>query len=116
MSKTVFEKIRDREISGEFVYEDEEVMAIKDIHPAAPVHILIIPKHAYPTLEDVPTESDLPAKMIKVAQQVAKKLGISKNYKLFMNVGKKVQMIHHLHLHLMGGWDKPSPSTQVSIV
>jgi len=116
MSKTIFEKIRDREVPGEFVYEDNEVMAIKDIRPAAPIHILIIPKQAYPTLEDVPTESDLPAKMIKVAQQIAKEQGISKNYKLFMNVGKKVQMVHHVHLHLMGGWDNPSPSTQVKIV
>ena len=44
MSKTIFEKIRDREVTGEFVYEDDDVMAIKDIRPAAPVHILIIPK------------------------------------------------------------------------
>ena len=116
MGKTIFEKIRDREVPREFVYEDDDVMAIKDIHPAAPVHILIIPKHAYPTLEDVPAESDLPAKLIKTAQQAAKELGISKNYKLFMNVGRKVQMVHHLHLHLMGGWDNPSPLTKTKIV
>ena len=91
-------------------------MRYAHLHPAAPIHILIIPMHAYPTLEDVPADSDLPAKLIKVAQQVAKEQGISKNYKLFMNVGKRLQMVHHLHLHLMGGWDSPSPLTQTKIV
>jgi histidine triad (HIT) family protein len=107
--KTIFEKIRDRQAPAEFVYEDDEVMVIHDLHPVAPVHVLIIPKKHFYTLEDLSLEDELPAKMIKVARQVAKTLDISDNYKLFMNVGHKVQVVPHIHLHLIGGWEKPSP-------
>jgi histidine triad (HIT) family protein len=110
--KTIFECICDREIPGEFVYEDEEVMVIKDIHPAAPVHLLVIPKIAHPTLEDLHPDDDLPGKLIKVARQVAKAQGIDKNYKLMMNVGRQVQAVPHIHLHLLGGWAHPTPLTK----
>ncbi|MBQ6449698.1 HIT domain-containing protein [bacterium] len=107
MDKTVFERIRDREIPAQFEYEDDQVMAFRDIHPQAPVHVLIVPKVAYPTLEDIPPEDDLQLKLILVARQVANKLGIAKNYRLLMNVGRQVQEVAHVHLHLLGGWRAP---------
>ncbi len=114
MAKTVFEKIRDREIPAEFVYEDDEVMCFRDVNPQAPVHVLICPKHPYATLEEIPLESDLPGKLLRTARLVAGKLGIAKNYKLVMNVGRQVQEVYHVHLHLLGGWRAPQaddPST-----
>ena len=107
MDKTVFEKIRDREIPAQFEYEDEQVMAFRDVHPQAPVHVLIVPKVAYATLEDIPPEDDIQLKLILVARQVAAKLGIAKNYRLLMNVGRQVQEVPHVHLHLLGGWRAP---------
>ncbi|MDQ5931159.1 MAG: histidine triad family protein [Patescibacteria group bacterium] len=103
---SIFTKIINREIPATIEFEDDEFIAIHDIHPAAPVHLLIIPKKPLETLESVPVEDDaFHAKILKVARQLAQKLGISDNYKLMMNVGKKVQMVHHIHLHLLGGWD-----------
>ena len=107
MEKTVFEKIRDREIPAQFEYEDEQVMAFRDAHPQAPVHVLIVPKIAYVTLEDIPPEDNIQLKLILVARQVAAKLGIAKNYRLLMNVGRQVQEVPHVHLHLLGGWRAP---------
>lgn len=109
MEKTVFEKIRDREIPATFEYEDDDVMAFRDVRPAAPVHVLIVPKKAYPTLEDIPVEDDIQLKLILVARQVAAKLGIAKNYRLQMNVGRQMQEVPHVHLHLLGGWRSPNP-------
>ncbi|MBQ6154410.1 HIT domain-containing protein [bacterium] len=108
--KTIFEKIRDREIPATFEYEDEEVMVFRDAHPAAPVHVLICPKKAYATLEELTLDDGLQLKLIQVARQMAKKLGIEKNYRLLMNVGRQIQDVHHIHLHLMGGWQKGRPA------
>jgi len=107
--KTVFEKIRDREIPAQFVYEDEQVMAFRDINPVAPVHVLIVPKFPYPTLEDVPMNDQIMTTLIVTARQVAAQLGIDKNYRLLMNVGPGVQEVMHVHLHLLGGWRDPRP-------
>lgn len=104
---SIFTKIINREIPAKIEYEDDQFIAIHDIHPAAPVHILVIPKDQLETLESVPVEDEsFHAKLLKVARQVAQKMGISDNYKLMMNVGKQVQAVHHIHLHLLGGWDK----------
>ncbi len=104
--KTVFEKIRDREIPKEFLYEDDEVMAFYDSHPIAPVHVLIVPKkriESIALLED----GDVPVvgKMFLVARNIARDLNISeKGYKLLIRVGQDGgQEIEHLHLHLLGG-------------
>ncbi len=104
---SIFTKIINREIPATIRYEDNRFIVINDIHPAAPVHVLIIPKEEIPTLEDLPEDRiDLITDMIRLARKMAKQLGISQNYKLFMNVGHKVQAIHHIHLHLYGGWEK----------
>lgn len=105
--KTIFSKIIDRELPATIRYEDDEFIAIDDINPAAPVHILVIPKLPYATLEDVEaTNTDFHAKILQVARITAKQMNISNNYKLFMNVGLKVQDVPHIHLHVTGGWDK----------
>ena len=105
--KTIFEQIRDHEIPATFEYEDDQVIAFRDAHPAAPVHILIVPRHAYPTLEDIPTDDPIQLHLLQVARQLAHRLGIEKNYRLTMNVGRQVQEVHHVHLHLLGGWSQP---------
>lgn len=107
MSDSIFTKIINREMPANIRYEDNNFIVIDDISPAAPVHVLIIPKQPFETLEDVPAENnELYAGLLLTARTVAKQLGISENYKLFMNVGKVVQAVHHIHLHLLGGWDK----------
>jgi histidine triad (HIT) family protein len=104
---SIFTKIIKREIPAKIRFEDDDFIVIDDLYPKAPVHVLIIPKIAYESLEAVPSDDhDFHHKLLAVARQVAKQLGISDNYKLFMNVGKQVQDVHHLHLHLMGGYSK----------
>lgn len=104
---SIFSQIAKKEIPAKFYYEDEEIMVIKDVNPMAPVHVLVIPKQQFATLEDIPLESDLPAKLLTVARKVAQQLGIEKDYRLVMNVGRRIQQVPHVHLHLMGGWSHP---------
>ncbi len=109
MADSIFSKIIKGEIPSAVRFEDENFIVINDIYPKAPVHVLIIPKHPYESLEAVDFDNDdFYASLLKTARKVAKDLGISDNYKLFMNVGKNVQDVHHLHLHLMGGFDQKS--------
>jgi histidine triad (HIT) family protein len=106
MPETVFQKIIRKEIPADIVYEDDEVLAFKEIHPLAPVHILIIPKKPIESIalmedEDAPVVG----KMFLIARNIARDLNISeKGYKLLIRVGKDgEQEIRHLHLHLIGG-------------
>lgn len=104
--KTVFEKIRDREIPQEFLYEDDELMAFYDIAPVAPVHVLIVPKKVIVSIADMEdVDAAVVGKMFLVARDIAQDLNISeKGYKLLIRVGKDGgQEIAHLHLHLIGG-------------
>lgn len=104
--KTVFEKIRDREIPKEFRYEDDEVMAFDDIAPLAPVHVLIVPKKRIPSIAEMEDgDEQVVGKMFRVARDVARDLKISeKGYKLLFRVGQHGgQEVPHLHLHLIGG-------------
>lgn len=102
---TLFEKIIKGEIPSEKVFENERIIAIKDIHPVAPVHILIITKKVIPNLQSLSTE-DLPlvSEVISVAQQLAQEFGIAEGYRLLSNNGPSAgQSIFHLHFHLLGG-------------
>ncbi|MBP9728217.1 MAG: HIT domain-containing protein [Candidatus Moranbacteria bacterium] len=104
--KTVFEKIRDRELPTEFLYEDDEVMAFPTIEPIAPVHVLIVPKKAIVSIAEMDdTDAPVVGKMFLVARNIARDLKISeKGYKLLIRVGKGGgQEVPHLHLHLLGG-------------
>lgn len=104
--KSIFEKILNQEIESDFVFEDEEIFAINDINPVAPVHILIIPKKRIKTINDV-TEEDtqLIGKMVIVAKNIAKEMGIDESgYRLLWNTNKDaMQTVFHIHLHLIGG-------------
>ncbi len=105
MSTSIFTKIINREIPAEIVHEDEEFIAIRDIKPQAPIHILLIPKKEYQTLEEVDaSDAEFHGRILQLAREIAKKEGISENYRLLMNVGKQLQDVPHIHLHIMGGW------------
>ncbi len=101
--KTLFEKIIDREIPADFVYEDELCVAIKDLYPKAPLHFLVIPKKAVPSIADLEgADAQLVSHLIFTAKMLAEKNNCA-GYRLQFNVGEKGgQVIFHLHLHLMG--------------
>jgi histidine triad (HIT) family protein len=103
---TIFSKIIAKEIPATIVYEDDLVLAFKDIQPQAPVHILIIPKKEIATVNDV-TEADEMAlgRLFTVAAKIAKEQGIdASGYRLMVNVNKDGgQEVFHLHMHLLGG-------------
>ena len=102
---SVFTKIIKGELPAEKVFENDRILAIKDIHPVAPVHILIISKKEIASLQEAAAE-DLPviAEMMGVAQQLAKKYEIAQGYRLLTNNGAPAgQAVFHLHFHLIGG-------------
>ena len=102
----VFCKIIKREIPAAIVYEDDDVLAFKDVRPLAPVHILVIPKRHIESIDDL-TEADaeLAGKLIVTAKKIAQDFDISpKGYKLLFRVGEwGGQEVPHIHLHLIGG-------------
>lgn len=103
---TVFTKIINKEIPADILYEDDEMLAFRDVHPLAPVHILVIPKREIPSINDLNSDDALlVGKMVLVARDVARHLSISeKGYKLLFRVGRDGgQEIQHIHLHLIGG-------------
>lgn len=102
--KTLFEKIIDREIPADVVYEDDLCIAIRDIHPQAPIHILIIPKKPVETLQDL-TDSELAGHLLTRVPTLAEQLGVSDSgYRLVINCKEDGgQEVNHLHLHLLGG-------------
>lgn len=105
MMTTVFAKIIRGELPCEKLFENERILAIKDIHPVAPIHILIMPKKEISSLQAVSKE-DLPliAEIVEVAQKLAEKLGVASDYRLITNNGSKAgQEIFHLHFHLIAG-------------
>jgi len=102
----IFCKIIAGEIPSDIVYQDEEVIAFRDIKPLAPTHLLIIPKKHIPSLTHL-SEAELPliGHMVNVANQLAEKEGIAeKGYRLAINCGEQGgQLVPHLHMHLLGG-------------
>lgn len=100
---TIFKKIINREIPAEIVYEQENIIVIKDINPKAKTHLLIIPKKEIPTINDLENDDrELLADMFFVAKKIAKELWIQEGYKLCFNVWKNWwQEVMHIHLHLL---------------
>lgn len=102
---TVFGRIIQGELPCKKVFENERIIAFEDIHPVAPVHILIMPKKEIPNLQSV-TAEDLPLieEIVAVAQQLAEEFGIAEGYRFLTNNGPDAgQTVFHLHFHLMGG-------------
>jgi histidine triad (HIT) family protein len=103
---TIFAKIIAREVPSEIVFQDDRVTAFKDIHPLAPVHILIVPNKEIPTVNDVtPDDEQTLGHMFVVARQIAAQMGIAESgYRLLVNCkGDAGQEVYHLHMHLLGG-------------
>ena len=106
MSDSLFSKIIRREIPADIVFEDEHLIAFRDIHPQAPVHVLFVPKHEHATLNDVPDhEAELLGRMLLAAAAYAKREGFAENgYRVLMNCNRDGgQTVYHLHLHLLAG-------------
>jgi len=102
----IFCKIVAGEIPSDTVYQDEEVIAFRDINPVAPTHLLIIPKKHIPSLAHLPdAETPLIGHMAKIANQLAKREGVSESgYRLVISCGEQGgQLVPHLHMHLLGG-------------
>ncbi len=105
MNECLFCKIAARDVSSEIVYEGDEVIAFKDAHPKAPVHLLIIPKMHIESIAHLEeNHTGVIAKLVYAAKNIAIEQGL-KGYRLVINVGRDGgQVIDHLHLHLLGGW------------
>ncbi|MEM8484361.1 MAG: histidine triad nucleotide-binding protein [Bacteroidota bacterium] len=103
--KTLFEKIADREIPADLVYEDDLCIAFRDIHPQAPTHILIVPRKPIPTLDALePADEQLVGHLFLVAKKIAKQEGLTNGYRTVFNCGEEAgQTVFHIHLHLLGG-------------
>lgn len=103
---TLFTRIINREIPAEIVYEDDLVLAFRDIRPLAPVHILIVPRKEIPTAADVSAEDELAlGRLFTAARTIAQQMGIDQSgYRLIINCREDGgQEVFHLHMHLLGG-------------
>ena len=105
MSSTLFERIINKEIPSEILYEDDVAFVIKDINPQAPTHLLIIPKKVIPKLSDSTIEDqEILGHLMLVAGKVAEDLGLDETFRLVVNNGAKAgQSVFHLHIHLLSG-------------
>ena len=104
MADTIFTKIIDKKIPAKIAYEDEKYIAIHDINPQAPVHVLVIPKHAIATLNDVqPADAELVGGMFVVARKLMAEMGHA-DYRTVFNCGAGAgQTVFHIHLHVLAG-------------
>lgn len=111
MTDCIFCRIVQGEIPCTKIYEDDEILAFKDIHPQAPVHFLIIPKrHIGSLAETSPDDASLLGRMLVLAPRLAAEQGCPDGFRTIVNTGKVGgQEVYHLHLHVLGG-AKPLPS------
>jgi histidine triad (HIT) family protein len=106
MSDCIFCKIASGEIAGDIVYETDDVLAFRDLHPQAPTHVLVIPRHHIATINDLQADdAELVGKMFLAAKQVAAEEDISEfGYRTIMNCNAGAgQSVFHIHLHVLGG-------------
>jgi histidine triad (HIT) family protein len=106
MADTIFNKIIRREIPADIVYEDDEVLAFRDLNPQAPVHVLFIPKEPLATLNDAtPADAELLGKLLLAARDYARQEGFAEQgYRTVINCNEDGgQTVYHLHVHLLGG-------------
>jgi histidine triad (HIT) family protein len=106
MSQTLFEKIVAGQIPADIVYEDQLVLAFRDIHPQAPTHILIVPKKPIPRIAEAGDEDqDLLGQLLLAAAKVARQVGLAQSgYRLVINNGADGgETVPHLHCHILGG-------------
>jgi histidine triad (HIT) family protein len=104
-TETIFSKIIRREIPANIVYEDDLALAFKDVHPQAPVHILVIPKKTIARLADAESQDQaLLGHLLLIAKRVAEEAGLKNGYRVVINTDADGgQTVYHLHLHILGG-------------
>ena len=105
MTDTIFQKIIDREIPADIIFEDDQCLAFKDINPIAPIHILIIPKKPIKKMSDSFIEDQvLLGHLLIKAGDIARDLGVEEAFRLVVNNGSGAQQtVFHLHIHLIAG-------------
>jgi histidine triad (HIT) family protein len=106
MSETIFEKIISREIKADIIYEDDMVLAFRDVRPQAPTHVLIVPKKSIARIADAkPEDHKLLGHLLLKAAEVAEKVGLKPGgYRLVINNGPNGgESVAHLHCHILGG-------------
>ena len=103
IAETIFQKIIDKEIPADIIYEDEKSLVFKDINPVAPTHVLIIPKKQIEKISDAEeTDQDLLGHLLIVAGKVARQLGVENAFRLVVNNGAGAQQtVFHLHINLI---------------
>jgi histidine triad (HIT) family protein len=106
MAKTLFERVADGEIPAQIVYQDDKVLALRDIKPGAPVHVLIVPRKPIPRIaEATPEDHQVLGHLLLKAAHVAEQLGLKETgYRLVINNGPDAsESVPHLHMHILGG-------------
>ena len=105
MKDTLFQKIIDKKLPADIIYEDDQCLVFSDINPVAPIHLLIIPKKRINQLSMVDEEDQsLMGHLLLVANKVAKQLGVEDAFRLVVNNGEGAQQtVFHLHIHLIAG-------------
>ena len=112
MTDTLFDKIIRREIPADIVYEDADIVAFRDIHPQAPVHVLFVPRRMVATLNDlIPDDATLVGKLVLAAATYAKREGFAESgSRTVFNCNRDAgQTVFHIHLHLLGGGPLRTP-------
>ncbi|MEW5865440.1 MAG: histidine triad nucleotide-binding protein [Bacillota bacterium] len=104
-TQCLFCRIANREVPSDVVYEDDEVMAFRDINPQAPVHVLVIPRRHIDSIAEVSeSDRDLMGHVMVTAVRLASNLGVSDGFRVVVNAGEKAgQSVWHVHVHLLGG-------------
>lgn len=107
MENCIFCKIAAGEIPAAKVYEDEDMIAFRDIAPQAKVHVLVVPKSHFATLAEMDAaQAELVKKCLVKIPAIAEGLGLANGYRLIVNQGRDAgQTVHHLHIHILGGQD-----------
>ncbi|MBN1221863.1 MAG: histidine triad nucleotide-binding protein [Candidatus Aminicenantes bacterium] len=106
MEGCIFCKIADREIPSKIIFEDADILAFDDINPQAPVHVLLIPKEHYASLNNIPeSKKDLLGHILLKARQIARDKGIGeRGYRIVLNTARDSgQEVFHIHFHILGG-------------
>ena len=103
--KTIFQKIIDKEIPADIIYEDDRCLAFRDINPQAPTHILVIPKKPIESLAQAQDEdAALVGHLMITARKIAEQQGLAQGYRTVLNCGPDGgQSVDHMHVHLLGG-------------
>jgi len=111
LKDNIFQKIIDRQIRADIVFEDDLCLAFRDINPQAPTHVILIPKKVIPTHADITdADRDLLGHLHLVAARLAEQLGLADGYRLVINCQDRGgQTVPHLHIHLLGGRDMGWP-------